>query len=128
MKMSAKVLLSCMIVAFSQLGFALDQPEPTVNGTYQIEANWSELTRGWNVLQLTITDSQQHPVLGSGLEITYDMVGMPMGPPNNPVVEIGNGQYEKKIFLGMSGKWQFDMKMSNNGSEDSFSKVQNTNH
>lgn len=60
--------------------------------------------------------------------MTYDMTGMPMDPPNNPIIEKGKGQYEKKILLGMSGKWKFDMKMMNKTVEDSFSKIQNTNY
>ena len=49
-----------------------------------------------------------------------------MNPPNNPGVEKGEGLYEKKIFLGMSGEWQFDMKLTAAGAEDTFSKTQMT--
>ncbi len=128
MKNSFKVLVSFMLIAFSQLSIALDQPEATVNGAYQVEGNWSGLKLGWNMLELKITDASGQSVIGETLDMTYDMVGMPMSPPNNSIIEKGNGQYEKKIFLGMSGKWKFDMKLTKNTIEDSFSKIQNINH
>jgi len=122
-------LVLAALVGFSQISFAFDQPELSTNGTYQIEGNWSELKRGWNILTIRVTDvATQQPVLAEKLKIVYDMVGMPMAPPNNPNIEKGLGEYEQKIFLGMSGKWKFDIQLISETSEDSFSKVENTNH
>ena len=122
--MKIQLILGAFLVGFAHLSFALDQPEVSTGGNYEIQANWSELKHGWNILTIQVSDMNQHPVLNENIEIAYDMVGMTMNPLNNAVVEKGNGLYEKKIFLGMPGKWKFDMKLSYENSEDNFSKVQ----
>ena len=126
MKKFFNLLMCFTIVCLGQLTFALGPREPSANGLYQIEANWTDLKRGWNILTFVVTDANQQPVSRQNIDMVYDMIGMPMSPPNNPVVEKGNGNYEKKIFLGMSGTWKFDMKLKVNNVEDKFTKTQVT--
>ena len=102
----------------------LDPPEPTVNGHYQVAGNWSELKRGWNTLVLKVTDSGQTAMTGATVKVAYDMVGMPMNPPDRPVVEKGDGIYEKRVFLGMPGSWKFDTEVTSGDVADSHGKIQ----
>lgn len=103
---------------------ALDGPELTKNGSYQIFGNWLELKRGWNTLKLKITTPKNEPVEKADVTIVYDMVNMPMDPPYKPVVEKGDGIYEKSIFLGMRGQWQFDTTINKDQTEDIHTKIQ----
>ena len=89
-----------------------DPPELTANGQYQVEGNWSQLKRGWNVLIVKISSPTQQPLAGLKLDIAYDMVGMPMSPPNKTIVDKKDGTYEKQVFFGMQGDWKFQFKLN----------------
>lgn len=103
----------------------MDQPEVTKNGSYEISGNWSELKRAWNTLTLKITDRNKQPVTGAKVTVVYDMVDMPMTPPERPVVEKGDGVYEKRVFPGMRGDWQFDTTVEKDNAKDTHIKIQN---
>ncbi len=102
-----------------------DPAEPSAGGNYQVSGNWLELKRGWNVLTLQIVDSNSNPVTGAELKVIYDMVGMPMNPPNKPVEEKGEGRYNKQVFLGMRGQWKFDLTIHKDTVEDTLSHIEN---
>lgn len=102
----------------------MDASEPTANATYQISGNWSELKRGWNTLVLKVADPTNQAVLGAQVTVTYDMVEMPMSPPEKPVEEKGDGIYEKRIFLGMKGTWLFNTVVNSNGEGDTLTRNQ----
>ena len=86
-----------------------NQPELSLNGHYQVEANWSQLKRGWNTLLIKLTDENQKTVSGAKLTLRYDMAGMAMNPPDKPILDKGNGDYEKQVFIGMNGGWKFEL-------------------
>jgi hypothetical protein len=112
---------------FQNISFAdetLDPGEFTVNGKYKIAVNWSELKRGWNSLILKITDAEENRVSEASVTVTYDMIGMPMNPPDKPVEEKSASVYEKKVFLGMQGKWQFDISVIKNTVEDTLKRIE----
>lgn len=124
---STFALLGVFVLGLGARAFAetpFDPPEPTANGHYQVAGNWSELKRGWNVLVLKLTDMDQQPVNGATVTVVYDMVGMPMNPPDRPIVEKGDGVYEKQVFLGMRGTWKFDTTVNANTVEDTHSRTQ----
>jgi hypothetical protein len=98
---------------------------PTANGHYTIKGNWSDLKHGNNTLILQVSDASGASVSGATVGIGYDMVEMPMNAPDRPVVEKQNGQYEKSIFTGMKGDWQFDITVTKNGIEDTLTKIHN---
>ena len=98
---------------------------PTANGHYTIKGNWSDLKHGNNTLILQVSDASGAPVSGATVDIGYDMVEMPMNAPDKPVIEKQNGQYEKSIFTGMKGDWQFDITITKNGIEDTLTKIHN---
>ncbi|MEK6706350.1 MAG: FixH family protein [Bdellovibrionota bacterium] len=102
----------------------LDAPEVTANSHYQVSGNWSQLKRGWNVLTLKVTDVAGQSIIGATVTVDYDMVEMPMSPPNKPVEDKGGGFYEKRVFLGMKGKWKFDITVNSNAVEDTLIKIQ----
>jgi hypothetical protein len=97
--------------------------DPTKNGHYLIDANWSELKRGWNTFLMLVTDQNDQPVEDAKVTVTYDMLAHPMHPPEKPVIDRGNGTYEKSIFLGMIGRWKFDFSVAKDGVEDGVSVV-----
>ncbi len=103
----------------------LDPAQQSANGYYQIAGTWSELKLGWNVLTLKITDSNSNPVTGAELKVTYDMVGMPMNPPDKPVEEKGKGRYNKQVFFGMRGLWRFDLTIHKDIVEDTLLRIEN---
>lgn len=111
-------------LAIAEGSYALDTSEPTKNGFYQISANWSELRRGWNTLTFQVYDSEQKSIATDEVSVSYDMESMPMDPPDEPIIDKGDGLYEKRIFLGMRGGWKFDFKLSKNKVEDTYSKSQ----
>ena len=102
----------------------LDAAEPTVNKQYQISGNWSEIKRGWGVLTLKVTNADEQAVTGAKVVTTYEMATMPMNPPDRPVEEIGEGIYEKKIFVGMRGPWKFNISVTVNSVEDTLTRLQ----
>lgn len=122
-------LLSFMAVANAQNSNTppptLDPAEQSANGTFLVEGNWSKFARGWNVLVLHITDENQKPIAGANVAMVYEMVGMAMNPPQNPVEDKGDGYYEEKVFLGMKGDWKFDATIKVGDSQDTYSKVTN---
>lgn len=101
-----------------------DPAEPTANQKFLVSGNWSELKRGWNTLVLRVTDADQQPVPGAAVSVAYEMVGMPMNPPQNPVIDKGDGIYEKRIFLGMRGEWRFDTTIQLDESSDTHARVE----
>lgn len=124
----ATTLMITTAVSFSyadNTSLALDPAELTKNGNYQIAGNWSELKRGWNTLKLYITDTANQPTTGASVKVVYDMIGMPMNPPDKPVEEKGDGNYEKQVFLGMKGDWQFDVTVNKDSIEDSLMRIEN---
>ena len=120
----ATVFSLLLVSSSGKADLTLDAAEPTANGSYQISANWSELKRGWNQLVFQLTDANQQLVSGAIVTIKYNMIGMNMDPPDNPVVETQSGVYEKKIFLGMNGNWKFDSRVIKQSVEDTHSKTQ----
>ena len=113
----------CMgLTAFAQTKF--DPAEVTSKGTYQVEANWSQLKRGWNLLVIKVSTPTQQPLAGLNLSVDYDMMGMPMSPPNKPIVDKKDGTYEKQVFMGMPGDWKFDLKLSDAAKADTFTRQQ----
>lgn len=124
------LILVGALIHFSPLIWAseeapLDSPELTQNQAYQVSGNWSQLKRGWNVLQLKILNQENKSLLKAQVTVAYDMATMPMNPPNNPIEEKENGVYEKKIFLGMKGDWKFDVTIEKDSKKDTFAKVVN---
>ncbi len=113
-----------IVVCEANAATKFDPPEATVNNYYQIEGNWSELKKGWSTLVLKISDQDQKPVVGATVTVAYDMVGMPMNPPNKPVVDKGDGTYEKPVFVGMRGNWRFDVTVEDNARADGLSHLQ----
>ena len=125
--LSRIAILTFLIATFSLTAFAdanFDQPVITQNGHYQIEGNWSELKRGWCKLILKISNQEQQPVVGAQVAVAYDMADMPMSPPNKPVLDKGDGTYEKQVFLGMRGTWQFDITVNDNTNTDTLTLQQ----
>lgn len=108
--------------AFAELA-DLDAPEPTVNGHFQISANWSQLKRGWNTLTMELRNAANQPIAGANVAVAYEMMDMPMNPPEKPVEEKGDGFYEKRVFLGMKGKWKFSIVVNAHSVEDTLTKV-----
>ena len=102
---------------------AADVPEVTQNGNFQITGNWQQLRHGWKALSLKVTDQAKHPVVGAQVKVKYEMLEMPMNPPDKAVVEKGDGIYEKSIFIGMGGRWQFDIQVSAGTTTDSLTKI-----
>ena len=43
------ILSACVVSAYAEESISLE--EATINGNYQVEANWSELKHGWNKLK-----------------------------------------------------------------------------
>lgn len=118
------ILISCLsLPAFAETNFTSAQI--TRNGLYQIEGNWSELKHGWSKLVLKISNQNQQLVAGAKVNVAYEMIGMPMNPPNKPVVDMGDGTYEKQVFIGMKGTWQFDITVDSNAEQDTLSSQQN---
>ena len=77
------------------------------------------------MLTIQISDANNKATQVENMTIIYDMVDMPMNPPDNAIEDKGNGLYEKKIFLGMRGGWKFDFKINEQASgEDTYSKTQ----
>lgn len=107
------------INAFAETKF--DPPQVTANGQYQIEANWSELKRGWSVLVLRIINQDHQAISGGKVEVAYNMVSMDMNPPDKPIVDKGDGTFEKQVFLGMKGGWKFDISIDDKSNADSLS-------
>lgn len=117
----AIVVTALFSIHFANADTKFDPPEASQHGVYQIAANWSEMHHGWSVLTIKLTDATKAPVKGAELQIDYDMTGMPMSPPQKPVVEKDEGIYEKKVFFGMTGEYFFDFKIKAKSSEDTFS-------
>ena len=93
-----KILLTLALIALGatpKMTWALDKAEATVGGKYQVSANWSELKRGWNVLTIKVEDADRNTVSGATVTVPYDMATMPMNPPQKPVLDKGEGIYEK---------------------------------
>lgn len=117
------LIIICMaFTANAQIKF--DPAELTTNGNYQIEGNWSQLKRGWNLLVIKVSTPTQQPLVGINLGVIYDMVGMPMSPPDKPVVDKRDGTYEKQVFIGMKGDWKFDLKLTDAAKFDLFTRQQ----
>ncbi|MBI2521871.1 MAG: hypothetical protein HYV97_15755 [Bdellovibrio sp.] len=110
--------------AHAATAIEFDVAEPTVNNQYQISGNWSELKRGWGILTLKITNTEEQSVTGAKVVIPYDMATMSMRPPEYAVEEKGEGIYEKKIFLGMRGAWKFNISIDSNSVVDTLTKLQ----
>jgi len=102
----------------------LDPAENADHNRYKIAANWSELKTGWNTLTMQITSPDAIPTTEAMVEVVYDMVGMPMKPPQKPVVEKGDGYYEKQVFFGVAGNWKLDMTIMSGEVEDTHSKIE----
>lgn len=125
--LSRIAVLAFLISTLSLTAFAdsnFDQPETTQNGHYQIKGNWSELKHGWNKLILKILNQEQQPVVGAKVEIAYEMLDMPMDPPNKPVLDKGDGSYEKQVFIGMKGAWEFNISVNDKANVDTLTLQQ----
>lgn len=118
------LLVSLLLLGLPVSLLALDSAESTNNNSYQVVGNWSELKRGWNTLILVVTEGNNEAVVGATITVSYDMVDMKMDPPDKPVEEKENGRYEKRVFLGMKGKWKFDTTIRKDQLEDALTKVQ----
>lgn len=127
-RMSRFAILGVLALGLSaitaQAETKFDPAEPTVNGHYQVAGNWSELKHGWNTLILKVTDMNEQAVAGAKVTVVYEMVGMPMNPPDKPVEDKGDGTYEKRVFFGMKGTWKFDITVNSNSLEDTLSRQQ----
>lgn len=104
------IFLASSVSVFAQNELVNDS-DNTLHGTYQVNANWADMKRGWNVLSMRITNSKDEEISEAAVNVDYDMVGMPMDPPKNPAEETTAGTYETKVFLGMRGNWKFDVKI-----------------
>ncbi len=102
----------------------LDPAERTVNGMYQISANWSALRASRAKLSLQVVDANGQPVPLATLKVDYDSVDMAMNPPNLPIVELGGGKYEKPLEFGMPGVWKFKIKVTQGASTDTLERRQ----
>jgi hypothetical protein len=123
-----KMIAVAFLCGISTLSFAdsvkFDPAEASANGMYHIAGTWSQLKTSWDNLDLNVVDDHNQPVAGATVTIKYQMVGMPMGTPDRPVVDKGDGVYEKQVFLGMRGKWQFDVLVNKGSTQDSLTHFQ----
>lgn len=110
--------LSICVMSGVRADTKFDPAETTDSGKYFIEANWSELHHAWSVLTLKISDSELRPVTDAKVRVLYDMAAMPMNPPDKPIVNKGDGTYEKRVFLGMLGVWNFEINVDAAPTED----------
>ena len=120
----ALISFSFFSISTASLATEFSPREPGTNSIYFVGGNWLELQRGWNTLKLKITASDESVVTGADVTVNYDMLGHSMHPPIKPVIEVGDGVYEKQVFLGMRGAWKFDTHIQKDATEDTHSKTQ----
>jgi len=60
---------------------------------------------GLVVVSLTLADTASHPVTGAEVAVEADMSHAGMSPVFTQSKEVGPGQYQSKLSLGMAGDW-----------------------
>jgi hypothetical protein len=56
-------------------------------------------------ISLTLTDIATHPLTGAQITVEADMSHAGMSPVFAPSKEVGAGQYQSQLSLGMAGDW-----------------------
>jgi hypothetical protein len=82
------------------------RPHNTSSGViveFQIEPN--PVRVGLVVVSLTLTDTASHPVTGAQIAVEADMSHAGMNPVFARSKEVGPGQYQSQLSLGMAGDW-----------------------
>jgi YtkA-like len=95
-----------LVVVAAVLGIGCQKPPNTSSGViveFQIEPK--PVTVGLVVVSLTLTDTASHPVTGAQIAVEADMLHAGMSPVFAQSKEVGPGQYQSQLSLGMAGDW-----------------------
>jgi hypothetical protein len=84
---------------------ASPQPSGDLSAVLEVIPN-PPLPMEKSVLQLTLRDAEQRPVVGAAVQFDLTMPGMTM-PPNHPqATAAGDGIYRSDVLFTMAGHWQ----------------------
>jgi hypothetical protein len=107
MKVFIRILIS-LALGLSLVHAAAFEKTATSGSTSVLISSKKPLGAGTNILLLTLTQDAKAPV-NPKVRVKAFMPAMPGMPAMNSeaeAVELGNGKYQVKINLAMSGTWQ----------------------
>jgi hypothetical protein len=95
-----------LVVVAAVFAVGCHRPPNTSSGViveFQLEPK--PVSMGLVVVSFTLTDTASHPVTGAQIAVEADMSHAGMSPVFAKSKEVGPGQYQSQLSLGMAGDW-----------------------
>jgi hypothetical protein len=102
----AELAARCCIALCCWLAIGCNRSASDITVTWTIEPT-PPVTGVATVVRLTLHDQDRKPISGARLHLDAHMSHPGMAPVTADVIERGNGAYEARLFLSMTGAWVF---------------------
>lgn len=115
---SRHLLLLIMLVALVACGGS-GYTQTAQTGSYSVQLSLDGTDFSEHTATIELRDRSNQPVDGAQVVVVPIMEAMGMAAPEQPAQPIGAGRYQVKgAFFSMVGEWEFDVRVSAGGQEE----------